>query len=218
MKTIQLIFTGLLLLFAPALFAQIIQPELPGLADENEWVVYNREVASIMKELGRIESILLNSEEGDGLVVYQNLEFENGTIEADIKGKDVLQKSFVGIAFHIQDETSFNAIYFRPFNFKKPERAGHSVQYISHPEFTWFKLRKDFPEQFENPVHPVPDPDSWFHAKVVVNWPAVKVYVDNAEEPSLDVIMKSEFKKGKVGFWVGNGSDGAFKNLAITKM
>jgi hypothetical protein len=218
MKTVQLILTFLLLLLAPPLFAQIIRPELPGSADENEWVVYNREIASIMKEPGKIESIHLNAEEGDGLAVYQNLEFENGTIEADIKGKDVLQKSFVGIAFHIQDETSFNAIYFRPFNFKKPERAGHSVQYICHPEFTWFKLRKDFPEQFENPVHPVPDPDNWFHAKVNVNWPVVKVYVDNAEEPSLDVIMKSEFKKGKVGFWVGNGSDGAFKNLEITKM
>ena len=218
MKKTQLILTFILFLFTSQLFSQIIQPELPGASNDDGWVVYNREIVSIMKELGKTETILLNSEEGDGLVVYQNLEFENGTIEADIKGKDVLQKSFVGIAFHIQDENSFNAIYFRPFNFKKPERAAHSVQYISHPEFTWFKLRNDFPEQFENPVHPIPDPDNWFHATVVVNWPTVKVYVDNAKEPSLDVVMKSEFKKGKVGFWVGNGSDGAFKNLEITKM
>lgn len=217
MRNTRIILTATLLLFVSNLFAQVIQPELPELSDGNEWVVYNREIASIMKELGKIESILVNSKEGDGMVVYQNLEFENGTIEADIKGKDVLQRSFVGIAFHIQDENSFNAIYFRPFNFKKPERTGHSVQYISHPEFTWFKLRADFPEQFENPVTPVPDPNDWFHAKIDVNWPNVKVYVENADEPSLDVKMKSSFSKGKVGFWVGNGSDGAFKNLKIVK-
>jgi hypothetical protein len=27
--------------------------------------------------------------------------------------------------------------------------------------------------------------------------------------------MLSTFKKGKVGFWVGNGSDGTFKNLVV---
>ena len=217
MRNTRIILTTTLLLFAPNLFAQLIQPELSGLSDSSEWVVYNREVALIMKELVKIESILVNSKEGDGMVVYQNLEFENGTIEADIKGKEVLKRSFVGIAFHIQDENSFNAIYFRPFNFKKTERAGHSVQYICHPEFTWFKLRSDFPEQFENPVTPVPDPNDWFHAKIDVNWPNVKVYVENADEPSLEVKMKSSFNKGKVGFWVGNGSDGSFKNLVVTK-
>lgn len=218
MRKVQLlVLTGSLLLFISNLFAQTIQPELPGSDDKDTWVVYNREIISVMKELGKIESIAVNANEGDGLVVYQNLEFENGTIEADIKGKDVMQRSFVGIAFHIQDENSFNAIYFRPFNFKKPERAGHSVQYISHPEFTWFKLRSDFPEQFENTIMPIPDPNDWFHAKIEVNWPNVKVFVEDAKEPSLNVTMKSTFQKGKVGFWVGNGSDGNFKNLTIVK-
>ena len=217
MKKTHLILTLTLFLFVSQLFAQTIQPKLPGSSDNNEWVVYNREIVSVMAELGKIESIHLNSNQGDGLVVYQNLKFENGTIEVDLKGKDVLQRSFLGIAFHIQDENSYNAVYFRPFNFKKPDRAGHSVQYISHPEFTWHKLRSDFPEQFENPVTPVPDPNDWFHARIKVSWPNVKVYVDDSKEPSLDVEMKSTFQKGKVGFWVGNGSDGSFKNLTVVK-
>ena len=45
----------------------------------------------------------------------------------------------------------------------------------------------------------------------------VSVFVEDAKEPSLEVEMKSEFKKGKVGFWVGNGSDGEFKNLIVKK-
>ena len=155
----------------------------------------------------------------DGLAIYQDLEFENGTIELDLKGKDVAGRSFVGVAFHVQNNETFNAIYFRPFNFKSTDkvRSGHSVQYISHPEFTWRKLRTEFPEKYENPVKPVPNPEDFFHAKVVVNWPSVKVYLENSKEPSLDVKMKSEFTKGKIGLWAGNGSDGSFKNLVIKK-
>lgn len=213
----KLLSTILLFFICLTLFAQTTKINLEGTNDETIWIIHNREVSTKMADPGKIEAIGFDAQQGDGIAIYQNLEFENGTLELDIKGKDVMQRSFVGIAFHIQDEETFNAVYFRPFNFKIPERSGHSVQYISHPEFTWRKLRTDFPEQFENPVNPVPDPNNWFHAKVVVEWPRVKVFVENSNEPSLDVKMKSSFKKGKIGFWAGNGSDGWYKNLVVTK-
>jgi hypothetical protein len=152
------------------------------------------------------------------MAIYQGMEFENGIIELDIKGKDVLQRSFVGVAFHVQDIKTFNAIYFRPFNFRKPERSGHSVQYICHPKYTWQKLRTDYPEQYENKLKPVPDPEDFFHVKIIVEWPTVKVFVENSKEPSLELKMKSDFKKGKIGLWAGNGSDASFKNLVIRKI
>ncbi len=215
----KLISTSFLLLICTILFAQTIQVDLSKTNDETVWKIHNREVAIIVAEPGKIDAIGFNAKEGDGLAIYQKLEFENGTIEFDVKGKNEPGKSFVGVAFHIQDEETFNAVYFRPFNFNNPDkiRSGHSIQYISHPEFTWFKLRNDFPEQFENNVTPVPNPEEWFHAKITVKWPDVRVYVDYSNEPSLDVKMKSTFKKGKIGLWVGNGSDGAFRNLAVTK-
>lgn len=179
------------------------------------WKFYNREAGFLSKDPGKIYSVMLNAKQGDGLAVYQDLEFENGIIEFDVKGKDVLQQSFVGVAFHIQNDTTYNAVYFRPFNFKKPERTSHSVQYISHPKFTWQKLRSEFPEQFEKTVTPVPNPDEFFHARIEVKWPTVKVFVENANIPSLEVKMLSTFKKGKIGLWVGNGSDGSFKNLEV---
>jgi hypothetical protein len=204
-----------LFLISFSLFAQKTKPDLSEITDKTVWETYNRSAFTV-SENG--ETILkLDARQNDGLVVLQDFEFENGTIEFDIKGKDVLQRSFVGFAFHIQNDKEFNAIYFRPFNFKKPERSSHSVQYISHPEFTWQFLRSNFPEQFENNVTPVPNPEDWFHAKIEVVWPKVKVYIENSKTPSLDIEMKSNFTKGKVGFWVGNGSDGEFKNLVITK-
>ena len=212
MKIVSLAFLGFI--YVTGIYAQITRPDLSSIENKSEWKVYNRNAVAVTK--GNSETyIYMDAARGDGLAVYQNLEFEHRTIEFDVKGKNVLQRSFVGIAFHIQNENTFNAIYFRPFNFKKPERAGHSVQYISHPEYTWQKLRTEFPEQFENPVHPVPNPEDFFHARVEVSWPSVKVFVDNASTPSLDVQMKSTFKKGKIGFWVGNGSDGTFKNLLV---
>src|SRR5258707_625793 len=73
------------------------------------------------------------------------IEFANGSIEFDVKGKDVLQQSFVGVAFHGVDGTTYDAIYLRPFNFRAqdPARRSHSVQYISHPTYTWEKLRNE---------------------------------------------------------------------------
>lgn len=209
---LSLTFSGILL--TTLLWAQTTKPDLSAIENKSEWKVYNRNAVAVTKG-NNTTYIYMDAARGDGLAVYQNLEFENGIIEFDVKGKDVLQRSFIGLAFHIQDENTFDAIYFRPFNFNKPERAGHSVQYISHPEFTWQKLRAEFPEQFENSVDPIPNPEDYFHARVEVNWPSVKVFVENTSTPSLNVQMKSTFKKGKIGFWVGNGSDGSFKSLVV---
>ncbi|MEN8116231.1 MAG: hypothetical protein ABFS16_04600 [Bacteroidota bacterium] len=214
MKTLS---TILGIIISLSLFSQEVKPDLAKITDKTVWKAHNRNVVTIIE---RSETIMrFDERQGDGLAIYHNLEFENGTIDFDVKGRNVPGRSFVGLAFHIQDEETFNAIYFRPFNFKNPDkiRSGHSVQYISHPEFTWRKLRTEFPEQFENPVKPVPNPEDFFHAKVVVDWPMVKVYVENAKVPSLEVKMKSTFKKGKIGFWAGNGSDGMYKNLVVIK-
>jgi hypothetical protein len=207
----KLTFIGIL--FSVSLFAQTTKLDI---SDNSAWETHNRTALVNMENVNNVY-VQLDAKKGDGISIFQNLEFENGTIEFDVKGKNNPGKSFVGVAFHIQDEETFNAIYFRPFNFKNPDKArsGHSVQYICHPEFPWHKLRGDFPEQFENPVNPIPNPDKYFHARVVVEWPMVTVFVEDAKEPSLEVKMKSEFKKGKIGFWVGNGSDGEFKNLGV---
>lgn len=209
MKTTLVTFLGIFI--SISLFSQSL------ILNKSDLQIINREVV-LIGDSDQTNGISFNTNEGEGLAIVKNIEFENGTLELDIKGKNNPGRSFVGIAFHVQDEKTFNAIYFRPFNFKSQDkvRSGHSVQYVCHPEFSWHKLRGDFPEEFENPVNPIPDPDEYFHAKVVVEWPMVSVFVEDATEPSLKIKMKSEFKKGKLGFWVGNGSDGEFKNLVVT--
>jgi len=210
MNAIKLTLVIIHLSIGCALFGQQneIIPDLTQVNNADIWALHNRSV-----DPGR--EIHLDGKPEDGLLWIKKPIFSNGKIELDIRGKDQAGRSFVGVAFHGVDESTFDAVYFRPFNFKHPERKGHSVQYISHPGYTWFKLREEFPEKYENPVSPVPDPNDWFHATVVVEYPMVYVYVNNSTEPSLTVEQLSSRKQGWIGFWVGNNSEGWFKNLKI---
>lgn len=91
-----------------------------------------------------------------------------------------------------------------------------AVQYIAWPANTWEQLRKNRPEQFENAVNPVPDPDGWFHALIEVSDTRVRVYVDHAKEPSLVV---ERLSKGGVrrpaGLFV-DSADGLYANLRLS--
>ena len=167
---------------------------------------------------GARKGIRLSEAEGEWPVFFQGIDFSNGTIEFDVKGKDVQGASFVGVAFHGVDGKTYDGIYFRPFNFKTDDQARvlRAVQYISHPTHPWQKLRADTPGKYEKPVKPVPDPNGWFHARVVVASPKVTVFVEDATEPCLTVDQLSDRKKGLVGIWVGNTSGADFANFKIT--
>jgi hypothetical protein len=192
-----------------------IEPDLTQLAQGQGLHVFNRSVSGLSD--GAKRGLRLSEHPGDGVAYVEGVEFANGTIEVDVRGKDVPQQSFVGIAFHGVDGTTYDAIYFRPFNFRTqdPARRAHAVQYIAHPTYDWQRLRAEHPGVYEQPVNPVPDPNNWFHARVVVASSKVSVFVGDATEPSLVVNRLSERTKGLIGLWVGNNSGGDFANLRI---
>lgn len=177
---------------------------------------FNRTLTSTMDK--ELKTVKFSESEGDGVAWIEGVNFANGSIELDIKGKDVLQQSFVGIAFHGKDEKTLDAVYFRPFNFltSDPVRHIHAVQYVSHPEFTWNKLRETQNGKYEKAIPSAPNPNEWFHAKIIVDYPHISVYVNNNPEPCLQVDQLNDRQNGKIGLWVGNNSGGEFANLAIT--
>src|SRR4030095_10085552 len=187
-----------------------IEPDLAALAEGKGLKIFNRSLSGFNE--GTKKGARLSESPGDGVAYLEGVEFTNGTIEIDIRGKDVQQQSFVGVVFHGLDEKTYDAIYFRPFNFKAedPARRIRAVQYIAHPTYTWQKLRSEQPGKYEKAVNPVPDPNGWFHARVVVASPKVSVFVNDAKEPCLVVDQLSDRKKGLVGLWVGNTSGGDF--------
>jgi hypothetical protein len=205
--------------FASAAFAQPakpIQPDLGRLGGGQGAQIFNRGV-TVAKE-GDRTVVRLDARTGDGGAWLDGVQLGDGVIEIDLKGKDVAQQSFLGIAFHVVDWTTYDAVYFRPFNFKAAaESRSHGVQYVSHPANTWQKLRAERPGQFEKAVEPAPDPAGWFHARIVLANSKVEVYVNGAATPSLVVDDLGQSNSGGVALWAGNNSDGAFANLTITQ-
>jgi hypothetical protein len=180
------------------------------------WKVVNR-TATLLEEEGK-KVVRFSESAGFGIAWLEDVQFSNGVIEFDARGKDEFQKSFIGVAFHIASADTFDAVYFRPFNFKTPDkvRANHAVQYISHPDYTWNKLRAEKPEQYEKPVSPVPDPNGWFHVRIVIDSPRVSVFVAGSKTPSLVVDQLSTRGQGMVGLFMGSPSGGDFANLEVT--
>jgi hypothetical protein len=163
------------------------------------------------------DAVEMNAAEGDGLGILKEIAFETGTIEIELLGENSPGKSFIGIAFNIQDEETFEAVYFRPFNFVATEQArkDHMVQYVNHPEYTWYKLREERTMEFENEIPAPPDPDAWFKAIIKVSEKHVAVFMDEDADPVLKVERLATLKSQKIGLWTGHGSSGRFRNLSI---
>jgi len=163
------------------------------------------------------DAVEMNAMDSDGLGILEEVEFEKGIIEVELLGENNPGKSFIGIAFNIQNEETYEAIYFRPFNFVAEEqiRKDHMVQYIYHPEFSWRKLREERTAEFEDEIAVPPNPDKWFKVRININDKKVEVYVNDLPEPVLVVDRLTTTKSKKLGIWTGFGSSGRFKNLIL---
>ncbi len=189
--------------------------DLPKLLQNKEIEVFNRNISTLNDNP---KGIHLDGKSGDGVAWIKNSNFYEGTITFDVRGKDIMQQSFVGMAFHGKNDSTFDVIYFRPFNFQStdPVRKSHSVQYVSLPAWEWEKLRTQYPGKYESAITPAPAPTDWIHCRIKIKDEMVYVYVNNIAEPVLTVKKISPTIRGRLGFWVGNNSDGDFDNLSVS--
>jgi hypothetical protein len=172
---------------------------------------------TIVQENGR-PIVRLDAKQGDGFAIVQGPAFSEGTIDLMVRGEDVAQQSFVGVAWNVQNDSTYEAVYLRPFNFRTPDtaRAKRAVQYVSQPANPWPKLRAETPGKYEKPVLPIPDPNGWVPLRLVVTPTQVSVYANGGAEPDLVVQRLGEAKGGPIGLWVGNNSRGDFAELKVT--
>jgi len=179
-----------------------------------------KEVSRIISPYGaEHDAVEMNAHKSDGLGILEDIEFTEGIIEVELLGENNPGKSFIGIAFNIQDNETYEAVYFRPFNFVATEqiRKEHMVQYIFHPEFTWRKLREERTGEFENEISTPPNPDAWFKAIIKVDKEKVEVFVNEMADPVLTIDRLATTKSKKIGLWTGYGSSGRYRNLVLFK-
>jgi Domain of Unknown Function (DUF1080) len=217
MKRIHLPAIGFLICLTYSSFSQTTTLDLHKLVKDKGLEVYNREL-TVIKD-GSRAAIRLSKAEGEGVAWIKGVEFSSGTLEFDVRGENVKQHSFVGIAFHGKDNNTFDAIYLRPFQFKEQDEVlrNRSIQYIALPEFTWRILREKSPNTYEHSIEPTPDPDSWIRVRIVIKDSTVSTYINDNKDPSLVVEKVNQIKSGSIGFYVADTSGGDFANLTITK-
>jgi hypothetical protein len=157
------------------------------------------------------------------LAVIESLTFSSGAIEAEIAGDLAPNagegaRGFVGIAFRLQDDMkTYDAFYLRPTNGRAEdqERRNRSVQYISHPEWPWFRLRKETPAKYESYVDLVPG--EWTKIRIDVRGDRARLYVHGQEQPTLLVndVKSGAERSGAVALWLGPGTVAHFRNLTV---
>jgi hypothetical protein len=160
----------------------------------------------------------------DHLALVDGLEFSNGTIEVDLTGEPGPgatggARGFVGVAFRVQpDRRTYDCFYLRPTNGRAEdqERRNHTAQYISHPVYTWSKLREETPSRYESYVDILPA--EWIHIKIDVQGDKARLYVNGSAQPTLIVndVKSGPGGKGAVALWFEGSTIARFANLTIT--
>jgi hypothetical protein len=162
--------------------------------------------------------------DGECLVVIDGADFSNGVIEAEIAGApgaEPLQgaRGFVGIAFRVQpDLKTYDAFYLRPTNGRADdqERRNHATQYISHPDWTWNRLRTETPSKYESYVDV--QPGVWTKIRIEVTGDHARLFVHDRQQPVLIVneVKSGANGKGGVALWIGPGTVAHFRKLTVT--
>lgn len=161
--------------------------------------------------------------DGETIALVPDSAFEDGTIELELAGQvhggaPATSRGFVGLAFRVDPKSlAYECFYLRPENGRADDqlRRNHSTQYVSHPDFPWHRLRKEQPGVYESYVDL--EPGAWTRVRIVVSGSEARLFVHGAEQPSLVVKdLKRGRTPGDVALWIGEGTEGFFRNLTIT--
>jgi hypothetical protein len=180
-------------------------------------------VAVSKEALARIDSMTAEQQaQVEELAIVEGLDFANGVIEAEIAGAPAPgagggARGFVGIAFRLKDPQNYDAFYLRPTNGRAEdqERRNHSAQYINHPAWPWYRLRKETPERYESYVDLVPG--AWTRVKIEVRGDKARLFVHDQAQPTLIVndVKSGAAGRGAVALWIGPGTVAHFRNLSV---
>jgi hypothetical protein len=150
-------------------------------------------------------------------------EFRDGTIEADVAGvpaagSDTSARGFVGIAFRVDSSGDrYAGFYLRPTNGRASDqlRRNHAVQYISEPDYPWYRLRKEQPGVYESYVDL--EPGVWTSIRIEVREGVAQLFVNGSKQPVLIVSdMKSPPSVGRIALWIDADTEAHFARVHVT--
>jgi len=178
-------------------------------------------LAEMVTYRGRRAVRLVESDENpaddQAVAVISGSEFKDGTIEIDVVGiprpdAPDYARGFVGVAFRLHSAARhFECFFLRPTNSRAEDqlRRNHSTQYMSHPDYPWFRLRDESPGVYES--YADLEPGAWTSVKIVVSGIQASLHVNAAAHPCLVVNdLKLGDSHGQIALWIGGGTEAYF--------
>lgn len=151
------------------------------------------------------------------------MDLGDGTIEVDVASvlapdAPDYARGFIGLAFRIGADNSFESIYLRPANARVDDqvRRNHTVQYVAYPEYPFPRLRREEPEKYE--THVDIGLAEWIRMRIELQGTTARLFINDAPHPTLVVsdMKLGGAQRGGVGLWIEAGTIGYFSNLRIT--
>jgi len=215
----------LLALFLGATFASLATPAQTFPLIDAKGLELHKVKAEATEYLGRkaVRLTTLSQEDQSGFALLPGVDFQDGTIEADIAVKimmppGVRMPGFLGIGFRAKpDGSEYELFYLRPKNALADDQGmrNHSVQYCSEPNFGWYRLRREWPFVYES--YADIQPETWTKFKIEVAGRTARIFLNGSTKPSLVVNgLKGPNLHGAIALWGYAGEESYFSNLHVT--
>lgn len=182
-----------------------LSPDRWIIGEKNERVAAGQDLSTNGKVVDHLGQPSLHL--AKGFAYIRDLDLQNGTLDADMAFDP--KGSFIGLAFRVQSEDSYELFFFR----KGASRSDQAIQYT--PGFLGANAWQIYNVPHYAGVGEFPS-DQWFHVRVLVAGMVAKLYLNHAAEPALVVPdLKQGYSKGSIGFW-GQAGGGYFANVTYT--
>ena len=211
----------LVFLFPNYLFPQYLKLQNNNLVSNKTFISFQN--LDGQKVLKVVVDTTIEAFDEPTFVKIKDSNFKNGSIEVKVlsrilKNAPASARGFIGLAFRINNDNSkFENIYIRPTNGRSDDqvRRNHSIQYFSYPDYKFDLLRKVAPEKYES--YADMGLNEWITLRIEVNGAKAQLYINNNKQPALVVndLKHGEKQTGAIGLWVGNWTEGFFKDIKI---
>jgi hypothetical protein len=181
---------------------QITEIKVPLTADK--WAFQEGKVEFLTYK--GVPAMKLNEKSGD--MIFNDLNFKNGIIEFDVEVNRAMP--FPTIYFRWQSKNESEHVYLRTGVADK-KNAVDAVQYASIINgVNLWDLQHEFQSAANLKI------GEWNHVKIVVSGKQLRVYINNPQEPNLEIpCMEGNTSEGKIGIGTGFPGQAIFANIII---
>lgn len=156
------------------------------------------------------------------LALLEGPDFTDGTIRIEVAGAPRPgmppdSRGFIGISFRTGPRGEWSEVfYLRPTNGRADDqlRRNHAVQYVSDPEFPWYRLRRESPGMYE--AYTDLEAGAWTPMRIEVSGAKARLYINGASQPCLVVNdLKHGAGGGRIALWAHVETDAYFGPISV---